>query len=409
MSFFRNRLFLAVSLAHFFIDVFSSAGSVIVTFLSVPLGLSASQIGLAISAYQLVNGLVQPLFGWWVDRVGGRWLGPLSIAWTVVFMALSVFFAQLTGNYWLFLMLFAMAALGSAAFHPLGTMYAGTTISDRAATATAVFFLFGHSGLALGPVLAGVLLDSVGTAGIYGLALLVIPLVVFMAVVMRHTSVEQTRSHDQSKENKNKSAADVAQKFNFTGQIQWGAIGVLFLLIGLRSWAFLGTVAFLPKMFQDMGWSVAAYGSITGACWMAAAIMGVVAGNWADRWGRRQVIFITLLLGSIPLYFLPLNSGWLAFVLATLIGGLMGASHSILIVIAQDLLPSSKSLASGLSLGYLFVTGAIAAWAIGLFADSWSLTPIIQIGAIVGIASAFLAWLLPATRVEPERRELVHS
>ena len=399
MSFFRNRLFLAVILAHFFIDLFTSAGSVIVTFLSVPLGLSAAQIGLALSGYQLVNGVVQPLFGWLADRVGSRWLGPGSIAWTISLMMLSVWLAQMTHNYWLFLILFTMAALGSAAFHPLGTMHAGTSTFDRAATATAVFFMFGQSGLALGPMLAGILLDQVGTPGIYALALLVIPLVLFMALAMRS---QPTPAHQKASED----SSEGAEKFNLTSPPQWGAIGVLFLLMGLRSWATLGTVAFLPKIFQDMGWGATAYGSITSVYWMASAIMGVVAGNLADRWGRRQVIFMTLLLGSIPIYFLPLNDGWLAFVLATAIGGLMGASHSILMVIAQDLLPSSKSLASGLALGYMFTIGAVAIWLIGLLADTWNLTAVIQIGAFVGVASAFLAWLLPATR-EAAQKELV--
>ncbi len=394
MSFFRNRVFLSVSLAHMFIDIFSSAGSVIVTYLSIPLGLTTAQIGLAISGYQLINGSVQPLFGWLADRFGSRWLGPGSIAWTVIVMMGSVWLAQTTQNYTLFLFVFMSAALGSAAFHPLATMHASTSIPNRAATSTAIFFMFGQSGLALGPLLAGILLDQVGTVGLYIMALFVAPLVVFMGIALRHTTTEPSRL-EKERSTKTKETQTGGQ---LKSKIQYSAILILFLLMGTRAWAAFGTIAFLPKIFQDMGWSPTAYGSITAAYWMAAAITGVIAGGLADRWGRRQVIFITLVLGAIPIYTLPLYDGWLAFVSAIAIGGLMGAPHSILMVIAQDLLPSSKSLASGLALGYMFAVGAIAAWAIGTLADTWTLTFAIQTSAPIGVIGAFLAWLLPPTR-----------
>jgi len=109
------------------------------------------------------------------------------------------------------------------------------------------------------------------------------------------------------------------------------------------------------------------------------------------------VVFMTLFLGAIPLYFLPLNSGWQAFPLAVVAGGLLGASHSILVVIAQDLLPLRKAFASGITLGFLFGVGAVATWSIGQLADVWGLTLLIQLGAGIGILSALLALFLPKT------------
>ncbi len=404
MSLLRNQLYLAISLGHFAIDVFGSVGPVLVTFLSIPLLLTAAQIGLAISAYQLVNAASQPVFGWLADKFGTRWLNPISVIWVITFLTLSVLAAQMTLDFSLFLILFALGALGSGAFHPQGTMQAATLSAHRSATGTAVFFLFGQVGLALGPFLGGVILGVVGLAGIYGMALSTLPLILFFIYAAYRNSAQGTENIPTV--SLPLPAASVEAPANPAGKIQWWAISLLTLLIGLRSWAFLGTVSFLPKLFQDMGWSPTAYGSITAVYWLTSAVMGVVAGDWADRWGRRQVVFITLMLGSIPLYFLPLNSGWIAFPLAVAVGGLMGSSHSILVVIAQGLLPSAKSLASGITLGYLFGIGAIATWSIGQMADVWSLVPVIQAGALIGIASAFLALLLPSTRMLPQTRPL---
>jgi FSR family fosmidomycin resistance protein-like MFS transporter len=233
------------------------------------------------------------------------------------------------------------------------------------------------------------MLENVGAIGITLLALFTLPLVFFMAITMGHATPHlHTVTKDQN---------DTEHTFP-PQSIRWGAIGLLALILGLRSWVFMGTVSFLPKLFQSMGWDAVAYGSITSVFWLASGTAGVIGGHLADRWGRRPVVFGTLLAGSIPLFFLPLNSGWIAFPLAIIVGGLLGASHSITVVIAQALLPGRKALASGLTLGYIFGTGAIAAVTIGSLADMWGLVPVIQAGAFVGLAAALLALFLPSTR-----------
>lgn len=382
----RNKLFMAVTVGHLVIDIFNSMGSVVVTFLSIPMALSTAQIGLALSSYSLLAAITQPLFGWLADKWGSRWLGPGSLAWTISFMALAVFMAQTTHSFVLFMIPFTLASIGSGAFHPLATMHSTNAILSQAAMATGMFFLFGQTGLAGGPFLGGLILDHVGPAGIYTLAALTLPFIIFMAYAMRHTTIRPAAHsrHD-----------DISLP---PVKVRWGAIALLALIAGLRSWVALGTVNFLPKMFQDMGWDATAYGLITGSYWMASGITGVMAGSLADRWGRRQVVCVTMLLGSLPVYFLPLNNSWVAFVLAILIGGLTGASHSILVVIAQALLPGRQAFASGVTLGYLFGVGAVASWAIGSLADIWGLNSVIQAGAGVGVVVALLALFLPSTR-----------
>lgn len=388
MSLIRHKLYLAVALAHFTVDVFSSMGPVLVTFLSIPMALSAAQIGLAIGAYQLIAAATQPFFGWLSDKIGSRWLGSVSVPWTVGFLAIAVFIAQTTNNFMLFLIPFGLAAVGSGAFHPQGAVHAATVVASRAAAGTAVFFLFGQAGLAGGPMLAGLILDTLGPPGIYGAAVISIPVLLFIAYTMLGLPKPTVPT----------SSGPAKAKAIEAVQIRWGAIALLTVLIGLRSWFVLGTASFLPKIFQDMDWDAASYGLITGTYWLTSGIAGVLAGNLADRWGRRQIVFGTLFLGSMPLYFLPLSNSWLAFPLTIIAGGLLGASHSILVVIAQALLPGRKAFATGLTLGYMFGAGAVAVWGIGALADVWGLTVVIQAGAGIGLLTAGLSLALPATR-----------
>ena len=389
MSLLRNKVFLAILLGHFINDIFSNAGPVLITFFSIPLALSTVHIGLAIGLSQFAGSLSQPFFGWWVDKIGSRWLGPGSVAWTIFFLTLSVFVAQQTHSFSLFLIPFVLSSIGSGAFHPLGVKHAAEQSGGLAATGTGLFFGFGQTGLAIGPVLTGMILSNIGPSGIYGLALLAIPLLIFMAVALRQVQALPSTAPPP---------AEKVVQDSSSAPLQWRPIILLALLVGLRSWAYLGTVTFLPKMFQNMDWSATYYGLITGAYWLGSALTTAVAGGLADRWGRRQLVFFTLLFGSLPLYFLPLYSGWQAFPLAVMSGALLGASQSIVVVIAQDLLPGKRGLTSGIALGYLFGIGSFAAWGVGGLAEVWGLGPVIQAGTVVGLLAAGLALLLPKTR-----------
>lgn len=386
MKIIRNRLFLAMALGHTTVDTFNNSGPVLIAFLSIPLGLSNAQIGLAASLYTLGGSVLQPVFGWLADRYGSRWLAGLGVFWLLSFMALATFAAGLEQFIWL-LIPYSLASLGSAVYHPVAVATASDAGKENPATATAFFFLFGQMGLAGGPVLAGYLLQHVGLTGIQLMALFFAPVVIFIL-----TAPFPPSRHRQQTE------SDTTDEPSSTEAVRWGALILLAVLIATRSWAQLGTITFLPKLFQDKGWDPAAYGAITGAMWLGSAIMGVLAGTAADRWGRKRVVFWMLAGAVVPLYFLPVVDGWVAFAMALLAGGMLGAPHSILVVIAQALLPGKKAMASGLTLGYMFAMGAVANYGIGWLADRSTLAGALQLGAGVSLAGALLALALPHTK-----------
>ncbi len=396
----RFRVLAAVTLGHFAIDIFNSMGPVLLAFLQSPLGLDAAQIGLAAGLYQFLAGSTQPLFGALVDRVGSRLLGPLSVAVTLTCICLAIAMALRTGSFPLFLGLFAFAAIGSGAFHPQGTMHAGTPESGRAATTTAVFFLFGQLGLASGPFLAGLSLDRFGAPGIYGLALIVsvVPIGMVLAMGSRRFNPPPERL----------SLAEPAQKVaprthpisRRSGSL---VLTLLAAVFACRAWVFIGTASFLPLLFQGRGWSSTGQGMVTGLFWLGGGLTGVAAGAVADRWGRRLVVVASTLAGSSVLWFLPTADGGLALLLAILCGALLGAPHSVLMVMAQSLLPVRKGLASGAALGFLFASGALASLVIGVLADRLGLAQVLQGGAVVGVAAGVLAGFLPSSSAEAER------
>lgn len=401
----RPSPFLAVTAGHLAIDVWNSMGPVLVAFLRTPLGLTAAEVGLAVGSYQFLAGVTQPPFGWLADRIGSRVLGPLSVVWTIGLVTLALAAAVRTGSYGLFLALFSLAALGSGAFHPQGVMHsARAAAAGSAATATAVFFLFGQVGLAGGPILSGFLLERAGPPGIYALAAMALPVALLMAAGLRGTAGTPAVAAPVTGRDRAAGAADrfaAPRASHQAGAASRGTavvVALLAVIFTCRGWVTIGTAAFLPSLFQAAGWSPSEYGMVTGLYWLGAGVSGVVAGRAADRWGRRPVVAATTLAGAALLVALPVSRGVWALVVALAAGALMGAAHSILIVMAQALLPVRQGLASGLALGYLFGAGAVSSLAIGVLADVWGLARVIQGGAAVGLLAAVLTAFLPPSR-----------
>ncbi len=122
--------------------------------------------------YTLAAALTQPLFGILADRWHGRYLGALGLLWTMTFFALSPFMP----SYPALVACLTVGALGSGALHPAGLLNASTAGGRRPTTAASIFFVSGQTGLALGPVLAGVIIQTIGLkAGLPLMALAVLP------------------------------------------------------------------------------------------------------------------------------------------------------------------------------------------------------------------------------------------
>ena len=58
-------------------------------------------------------------------------------------------------------------------------------------SATSIFFLMGQSGLALGPIISGIVLQRMGLAGLPYIALAMTPAVIMMALYLRDPIIEE--------------------------------------------------------------------------------------------------------------------------------------------------------------------------------------------------------------------------
>jgi FSR family fosmidomycin resistance protein-like MFS transporter len=135
----------------------------------------------------------------------------------------------------------------------------------------------------------------------------------------------------------------------------------------------------------------------------AVALGAVLGGPVMDRVGRKYVIWFSI-LGALPFTLALPHVGlvWTG-VLLVLVGLIMSASLSAIVVYAQELVPGRVGTMSGLFLGLSFGMGGLGAALLGELADRTSIGFVYQVCAYlpaIGLVAALLPSMKPA---EPNR------
>ncbi len=384
-DFLADRGYLANAIGHLTIDILNSTPSLLLALFSVSLGLTNTTVGLIATAYTFANSLSQPLFGWLSDRYGVGKLSAVGAWWMSVFYALAL----LSPGWWAIAFM-VTAALGSAAFHPEGTVKARRVSPAQVSTAVAVFFLFGQMGAGLGPSMAGLLLQHGGPAGLLGLVVL-------------NAMAGWAMWHHRPPNKPHRAATTVGRTGPALRLGLWVLMVFAFVLF-VRMTLQATTVTFLPKHLHDRGWLPAQFGVALSMILIGGAIGNVVGGHLADRMGRRPVIIFSLFLAA-PLLWAYLHLPGVLFYAALFLAGVcITAGHSVSVVLAQAMLPGRQGLASGLTLGFMFAGGAIGAAVAGWLGDRVGLGQVLAGMAGVALAGGAAALALPPALFVHDRR-----
>ncbi|MCP4424048.1 MAG: MFS transporter [Chloroflexi bacterium] len=383
-NFWRERSYLAVALTHFFVDVLNSGRTLLVALLAISIGLTNAQVGMALLIYNVGSSLSQPLFGWLADRIGSRWLVIGGIGWMILFYGLAA-----TIGDWPALIALTIAGIGSGAFHPTGTMVASQISDTHRARATAVFFMSGQLGLFMGPVLAGIVLEQYGRPGYLILPVLASTafLVGWQWLTHRHTHNQPTQRQPTTSNQLPTTIATPQSAFRIH-TIQ------LAVIIMAGSVVSISAINFAPKLFTEMGLKPGLVGWLSGLFMMGSAVGGVVGGTLGDRIAGKWVIVLGAMGTILPVYFYIPAAGAARFILLLLAGFFSGMPHSILVLMAQSLLPGRRATASGLTLGFMFFSGSVGSYALGIVADNVGLATALQGTAVIPLIAAAVALLL---------------
>ena len=372
----ESRVFWTLSAAHLVNDSYVFFLPTLLPFLIPALGMSLTEAGLAVGIYQVTSSLAQPLLGHLADRYPLRWMSFVGLAATAVGAAGQ----GVAPNYPVLLLLMIVGGLGTSAFHPVAT----ATVSDLARVARgrtmSLFITAGNLGLAVGPAALRLGLPSWGPAITLPLAIpcLLLAIGVYLTVPARAVRERRTGS-----------LGSILAKHRVV-------LGKLLAVATLRSWANVALGTFLPLLLVERGYPAEDGATALAVLLFFGGLGGLVGGFLSDRIGRDAVIVGSLLV-SPPCAWLMLHGpGPALWVGAALVGLTLTGAMVALTVRAQELMPDSVAMVSGLMLGFTVGMGGLAVAPLAALAEGIGLASVADLCAALPLLAAFIALTLRA-------------
>jgi FSR family fosmidomycin resistance protein-like MFS transporter len=377
-----NKYSLLTMFGHICTDINQGALPAILPFLVIHKDISYASAAGLIFAANSVSSIIQPLFGYFGDKVSWPWLMGLGVFLAGAGLALVGFLDQ----YWAIFLAVTVSGIGVALFHPEGGKMANLVAGEKKGTGIGIFAVGGNIGFALGPIITSVALT---TLGLKGTAILLAPAVAMTAVILvclPHLRRISSESMQRKAAEKNSATED-----------DWQSFAKVSACITSRSVVNYGLTTFIPLYFAAIFMlpEVSASTRLTLFSVVAAAAT-LFGGHAADRIGFNRIIRwgFTLL---VPLLFLfpILDNVYLATFLLIPIAFSISGPQGATVALGQKFLPNHIGTSSGIMLGLAVSVGGMAAPGIGWVADRFGLSAAMYTVAGFSLLTLLFAYLIP--------------
>lgn len=371
------------SVSHFLNDMIQSIIPSIYPILKDKFDFTFMQIGIITLVFQMASSILQPFTGLYADKRPQPYALSVGMCFTLVGLLLLAF----AGNYLLILMAATVVGLGSAVFHPTASRVAQMASGGKKSLAQSIFQVGGNGGSAVGPLLAALIILPYGQHAIAWFALAALLAAVIMirlgawykarlAYVVNHPQRQPLLNH------------------NISRRAKYGALVILILLVFSKYFYTACITSYFTFFLIDkFGVSVAA-SQIYLFVFLAAFAIGTVAGGMlGDRFGRKYVIWFSI-LGAAPFAIALsfVNLTW-TIICCFFSGLIIASAFSSIVVYATDLMPDKVGLIAGIFFGLMFGLGGLGSAFFGWLADKTSIEFIFEVSAflpLLGVIAGFL-------------------
>lgn len=374
----------AISACHLINDMLQSLLPAIYPNLKTELGLSFSQIGLVTLVYQMTASILQPVIGFYADKRPT----PLALPGGTLFSLAGLLVLSVAHDYGVLLVGASLLGMGSSVFHPESSRVARMAAGRRHGLAQSMFQVGGNAGSALGPLAAAIVVVRWGQSSLAFFAMLAL-----LSCAILWNVGQWYRHHGLARLSLGKRNAQAIATLP-RGKVL-GGIAVLLALI-FSKYVYLASLTsyFTFYLIHRFGVSVEVAQLHLFAFLVAVAVGTIAGGPLGDRFGRKYVIWFSI-LGALPFtLLLPHASLFWTGPLTVVIGLILASAFPAIIVFAQDLVPGKIGMISGLFFGFSFGMGGVGAAVLGEVADRSGIETVYAVCAFLP-AIGLLAILLP--------------
>ncbi len=370
-------------ISHFLNDMIQSIIPSIYPIIKDKFDFSFAQIGIITLMFQMASSILQPFTGLYADKHPRPYALSVGMCFTLIGLLMLAF----SENYLLILLSVSIVGLGSSVFHPTASRVAQLASGGRKSLAQSIFQVGGNGGSAIGPLLAALIILPFGQHAIswFALAALLAALIMIRLGAWYKARLAYVVTHPQK---------NVALNNDISKRAKYGALLILVLLIFSKYfYTSCITSYFTFFLIDKFGISVQA-SQLCLFVFLAAFAIGTVAGGMlGDKFGRKYVIWFSI-LGAAPFaLIMPFANLFWTLVCTFLSGLIIASAFSSIVVYATDLMPDKVGLIAGIFFGLMFGLGGLGSAFFGWLADKTSIEFIFQVSAflpLLGIIAGFL-------------------
>lgn len=370
-----------ISVSHFLNDTMQSLIASVYPILKDAYALDFAQIGMITLAFQFTASLLQPAVGHYTDKKAQ----PYSLAVGMSSTFFGLLLLSVAQQYLVILVAAAFVGLGSAVFHPESARIARLASGGRYGFAQSVFQLGGSFGTSMGPVLAALIVVPFGQGSIaWFSSIAALAIVILWRIGRWYKPQIATR----------KAAPIHAHPDAPSSRRVIVALAVLVALLFSKQ-LYVASLSsyYIFYLIDRFGVSTQAAQIYLFIFLAANAVGAFLGGPLGDRFGRKIVIWISI-VGALPFTLaLPYAGLVTSAVLSVFIGLIISSTTSSIIVFAQELVPHRFGMISGVFFGVAFGIGGLGAAVLGKLADRTSIEFVYQVCAwlpAIGLLAVFL-------------------
>ena len=381
---------MAISVSHLLNDTIQSLIPSLYPIVKTSYHLNFTQIGLITLTFNIAASLLQPLVGAYTDRNPQ----PFSLTAGMSVTLIGLIVLGWAPHYWVLLLAVALVGVGSAIFHPEASKVAYMAAGAKRGLAQSIFQVGGNAGSALGPLLAAIIVVPHGQAHVLWFSLLAL-----LAMIVLFRVGNWYTDHLRDVSARKKISVTPVHSVSRRGVVI--AIIILLVLIFSKYFYLASMVSYYTfYLIHKFNLSVQS-AQIHLFIFLAAVAAGTLAGgSLGDKFGRKYVIWLSI-LGAAPFtIILPYMSLTFVTLLSIIIGFILASAFSAILVYAQELIPGKIGTISGLFFGFAFGMGGVGSALLGVLADHTSLEYMFIVCSflpLLGLLTAFLP-NLPGSR-----------
>ena len=352
----------AIAFAHLCNDLIQAIIPSLYPILQQKYSLSLSQVGIITFCFQLSACIFQPLVGAFTDK---RPM-PYSQIFGMTISATGVILLAYAPNFYWILLSVTLIGTGSSIFHPESSRVAYLASGGKRSLAQAIFQIGGNSGAALAPLLVAWII--IPNDQVYLLWFLLVIMVSQITLVYVGNWHSRSVKADLGKKKKPVVLPDLSRN-----RVRIAFVVLLVLIFSKYSYT-AGISSYIQFYMIDKFAITEVQAQVYLFYYLGAAALGtLIGGLLGDRFGRKNVIWFSI-VGVAPFtIMLPYAGLELTAGLLVIIGFILASAFPSILVYAQELLPKKIGMVSGFFYGFAFGMGGLASAVLGHMADATSI------------------------------------